>query len=86
MRYALGPLFDDVDFTTGTFAGMYSGLGQPGLSPALLAMVMVLQFKANLSDREAAEATRDRISEEVRPRGRAGLSGPRCLDASMPRC
>jgi transposase len=62
VRDALGPLFADVDFTGGAFAGMYSGLGQPGLSPALLAMVMVLQFKANLSDREAAEAARDRIS------------------------
>jgi transposase len=57
VRDALGPLFADEDF-----AGMYPDRGQPGLSPALLAMVTVLQFKANLSDREAAEAARDRIS------------------------
>ncbi len=62
VREALGPLFADEDFTAGAFAGMYPGLGRPGLSPALLAMVTVLQFKANLSDREAAEAARDRIS------------------------
>lgn len=59
---ALGPLFTDTDFTTGAFAEMYSDLGQPGLSPALLTMVVILQFRHNLSDQDAAQAVRDRIS------------------------
>jgi transposase len=62
VRDALGPLFGDVDFTTGEFADMYASRGQPGLSPALLLMVTILQFRHNLSDREAAEAVADRIS------------------------
>lgn len=59
VRDELGPLFADTDFTTGHLAGMFSGLGQPGLSPALLLMVVILQFRRNLSDREAVA---DRIS------------------------
>ena len=62
VRDALGPLFADSDFTTGEFEGMFSPLGQPGLSPALLLMVTILQFRHNLSDREAVEAVADRIS------------------------
>ena len=62
VRDALGPLFRDMDFTAGEFAGMYASRGQPGLSPTLLLMVTILQFRHNLSDREAAEAVADRIS------------------------
>ncbi|TKA04727.1 transposase [Actinacidiphila oryziradicis] len=62
VRDALGPLFTDADFTSGPLAGMFSELGQPGLSPALLLMVVILQFRHNLSDRQAAEALADRIS------------------------
>lgn len=62
VRDALGPLFTDTDFTTGPLAGMFPGLGQPGLSPALLLMVVILQFRHNLSDRQAVEAVADRIS------------------------
>ncbi|MFE7640067.1 IS1182 family transposase [Kitasatospora sp. NPDC057518] len=62
VRDALGPLFSDEDFTTGEFEEMYAGLGRPGISPALLAMVTVLQFLHNLSDRDAAVAVADRIS------------------------
>jgi transposase len=62
VRDALGPLFTDADFTTGSLAEMFPGLGQPGLSPAMLLMVTVLQFLHNLSDREAAKAVADRIS------------------------
>ena len=62
VRDELGPLFVDTDFTTGPLAGMFSGLGRPGLSPALLLMVVILQFRRNLSDREAVEAVADRIS------------------------
>lgn len=57
VRDALGPLF-----STGAFVELYSPLGQPELSPALLTMVMILQFRHNLSDRDAAQAVCDRIS------------------------
>src|ERR671922_956774 len=50
VRDALGPLFSDADFTDGPLAGMFPELGRPGLSPALLLMVVVLQFRHNLAD------------------------------------
>jgi transposase len=62
VRDALGVLFRDEDFLSDEFEGMYSPLGQPGLSPALLLLVTILQFMHNLSDREAAQAVADRIS------------------------
>jgi Transposase DDE domain/Transposase domain (DUF772) len=62
VRDALGPLFADTDFAVGPLAGMFPDLGQPGLSPALLLMVVILQFRHNLCDREAAVAVADRIS------------------------
>ena len=43
------------------FAGWYPRDGRPGLSPAQLATVSVLQFLLDLSDRDAAEAVRCRI-------------------------
>ena len=62
VRDVLGPLFADEDFVAGRMAGMFPRRGQPGLSPALLAMVTVLQFLHHLSDREAVAAVADRIS------------------------
>jgi transposase len=62
VRDALGPLFTDEDFTGERFAGMFPATGRPGLSPALLGMVTVLQFLHHLSDREAVAAVADRIS------------------------
>lgn len=62
VRDELGPLFADEDFTAGAFAGMYPERGQPAISPALLAMVTVLQFQHRLSDRDAVAAMADRIS------------------------
>lgn len=62
VRDALGPLFADEDFLTGRLAGMFPERGRPGLSPALLAVVTVLQFLHNLSDRQAVAAVADRIS------------------------
>ncbi|MGI5290593.1 transposase [Nonomuraea polychroma] len=49
-------LFADEDF-----AQAFSTRGQPALSPARLALVSILQFTENLSDRKAAEAVRARI-------------------------
>ena len=54
---ALGPLF-----TNAQFAALFSPTGQPAEDPARLALVLVLQFLDGLSDRQAAEAVRDRIA------------------------
>ena len=43
------------------FAGVYGVRGAPGISPAQLAVVTVLQFTENLTDRQAAGAVRGRI-------------------------
>lgn len=43
------------------FAGLYPDDGRPGLSTGRLALVSVLQFAENLSDRAAADAVRTRI-------------------------
>ena len=39
----------------------YGTRGKPGISPAQLAMVTVLQFTENLTDRQAADAVRARL-------------------------
>src|SRR5512147_457070 len=52
----LGPLYDDRNF-----AALFPRRGQPGLPPGLLAMVTLMQFLENLSDRQAADAIRARI-------------------------
>ncbi|MEO3762955.1 transposase [Streptomyces sp. B8F3] len=56
VRDRLGGLWHDEDF-----AGWYPRDGRPGLSPARLATVCVLQFLLGLSGRQAAEAVRWRI-------------------------
>jgi transposase len=56
MREELGTLFDDEQF-----AAVYAREGQPALHPWRLALVSVMQFAENLSDRQAAEAVRARI-------------------------
>ncbi len=55
LRDELGPIFDDEDFV-----GLFPKDGQPGLPPWRLALVTILQFRENLSDRQAAEAVRAR--------------------------
>jgi transposase len=52
----IGMLFDAVDFSA-----LYGADGAPGLSPNLLALVLVFAFIEDLSDREAAEAVLARI-------------------------
>jgi transposase len=56
VRDHLDGLWGDEDFTC-----WYPRDGRPGLSPAQLATVCVLQFVLTLSDRQAAEAVRCRI-------------------------
>ncbi|MFE9727652.1 transposase [Streptomyces sp. NPDC005794] len=51
----------DVVCEDGEFADLYPKDGRPGLSPGQLALVSVLQFAENLSDRAAANAVRTRI-------------------------
>lgn len=56
IRDRLDVLFEDEEF-----ADLYPDDGRPGLSPGQLALVSVLQFAENLSDRAAADAVRTRI-------------------------
>src|SRR3954469_2862541 len=57
IRDRLGELFPD-----GQFAAAFGVRGRPGWSPGRLALVTVLQMAENLTDRQAAEAVRDRLS------------------------
>lgn len=56
LRDNLGSIYSDVDFTA-----LFSQRGQPAESPWRLALISVMQFIENLSDRQAAEAVRSRI-------------------------
>ena len=56
IRDELGAWCGDEDF-----AGLYRARGAPGISPAQLAVVTVLQFTENMTDRQAADAVRGRI-------------------------
>ena len=62
LRDSFGTLLSDEDFTD-----LYSERGQPTYSPWRLALVTVLQFRDNLSDRQAAEAVRGRIDWKYAP-------------------
>jgi transposase len=56
IRDELGAIYDDE-----TFASLYPSRGQSAFSPWRLAMITVIQFAENLSDRQAADAVRGRI-------------------------
>ena len=56
MRDELGTFYEDAEF-----ASLFPSRGQPAYSPWRLALVCVMQYVANLSDRQAAEAVRARI-------------------------
>ena len=56
LRDRLGAVFDDAGF-----ADLYPKLGQPAYAPWRLALVMLMQFREGLSDRQAADAVRGRI-------------------------
>jgi transposase len=57
VRDQLGELFADELFASG-----FGVRGRPGWSPGRLALVTALQMVENLSDRQAADAVRDKIS------------------------
>lgn len=56
MRDEMGTIFTDEEF-----ADLYPGLGQPAIPPWQLALITVMQYVENLTDRQAAEAVRGRI-------------------------
>jgi transposase len=57
IRDELGEVFADEEF-----AEAFADRGTPGWSPGRLALVTALQMVENLTDRQAAEAVRDKIS------------------------
>jgi transposase len=59
IREELGEVYADA-----RFAAAFGVRGRPGISPGQLMMASVLQFPGNLTDRQAAEAVRDRITWE----------------------
>ena len=56
MRDAFGAMFTDDDF-----AALFPRRGQPAEAPWRLALVLVMQYVEDLSDRQAADAVRSRI-------------------------
>jgi transposase len=56
LRDELGAMYTDEDF-----ADLYPERGQPALSPWRLAVVTLLQYVEDLTDRQAAEAVRERL-------------------------
>jgi len=56
LRDSLGELYQDEQF-----AALYPVEGQPAYAPWRLAIVTVLQYAAGLTDRQAADAVRERI-------------------------
>lgn len=56
MRDELGTLYQNEQF-----ASLFPPQGQPAESPWRLALICVMQFAENLSDRQAADAVRARI-------------------------
>jgi len=56
MRDELGTIY-----TEDEFKDLFPTRGQPAQSPAILALVIVLQFAEGLTDRQAADAVRSRI-------------------------
>lgn len=57
LRDELGPIYDDA-----RFAALFPSRGRPVEAPWRLALVTVLQFAEGLSDRQAADAVRDRLA------------------------
>jgi len=56
IRDRLGVFYEDEQFTS-----LFSERGQPAFSPWRLALISIMQFVEDLSDRQAAEAVRGRI-------------------------
>ncbi|GHO47430.1 hypothetical protein KSX_56760 [Ktedonospora formicarum] len=65
MRDVLGSVYTNEDF-----ADLFPKEGQPAEAPWRLALVTIMQFVENLSDRQAADAVRGRIDWRISPRPR----------------
>src|SRR3712207_3982363 len=59
LRDELGPIYDDA-----RFAPLFPSQGRPAEAPWRLALVTVLQFAERLTDRQAADAVRDRLARK----------------------
>lgn len=73
LRDALGALYTDEQF-----AVLYPVEGQPAYAPWRLAVVTVLQYSENLTDRQAADAVRGRLDWKyalLRRVARGGIPG-----------
>ena len=57
IRDTLGTIYTDE-----AFADLFPTHGQPALAPWRLALVTVFQFMEGLTDRQAADAVRDRLT------------------------
>jgi len=57
LRDTLGTIYTDE-----AFADMFPTHGQPALAPWRLALVTLFQFMEGLTDRQAADAVRDRLA------------------------
>ncbi|MFJ1756152.1 transposase [Kitasatospora sp. NPDC088134] len=68
-------------FTDSDFEEWYPADGRRGLSPARLALVSVLQYAENLTDRQAAEAVRCRLDWKLLSGAGVGRCGLRFLGA-----
>jgi len=55
------------------FAALFPRRGQPAEAPWRLALVTVMQYMEDLSDRQAAEAVRERIGDAIRERVREAI-------------
>lgn len=56
LRDELGTIFQDEQF-----ADLFPNRGQPAIAPGQLALVTLMQFVENLTDRQAADQVRARI-------------------------
>src|SRR5215831_5755902 len=57
IRDTVGPIYTDE-----AFADLFPTHGQPALAPWRLALVTIFQFMEHLTDRQAADAVRDRLA------------------------
>jgi transposase len=84
MRDAFGAIFADHEF-----AALFPTRGQPAEAPWRLALVPIMQYVEDLSDRRAADAVPgfDRtVLSEFRTRLVAGAAEQRLLDALLAKC
>ena len=80
IRDELGVLYDDQDC-----AALFATRGQPAESPGRLLMILVLQFLDGLTERQAADAVCEVLSE-FRTRVVAADAVDQSLDHSLTRC